>query len=231
MDLSTLEQIDRELLLALNGSHSLFADTLMMTFTSAWTWVPLYIALLYVIIKNNENMQQILLILCSVALCIFLADGISSGLIKPLVGRFRPTQDPIIKYQVDVVNGYRGGMYGFFSSHAANTFSICIFLCMVIRNKILTLGLLSWSLINCWTRIYLGVHYPGDILCGLVWGFVVGMSVYLLYRFLYKRISTDMNFVSSQYTSTGYALLDIDIILSVLMLTYMYALLRATIFI
>lgn len=231
MDLSTLEQIDRELLLALNGSHSLFADTLMMTFTSAWTWVPLYIALLYVIIKNNENMQQILLILCSVALCIFLADGISSGLIKPLVGRFRPTQDPIIKYQVDVVNGYRGGMYGFFSSHAANTFSICIFLCMVIRNKILTLGLLSWSLINCWTRIYLGVHYPGDILCGLVWGFVVGMSVYLFYRFLYKRISTDMNFVSSQYTSTGYALLDIDIILSVLMLTYMYALLRATIFI
>lgn len=231
MDLSTLEQIDRELLLALNGSHSLFADTLMMTFTSAWTWVPLYIALLYVIIKNNENMQQIILILCSVALCIFLADGISSGLIKPLVGRFRPTQDPIIKYQVDVVNGYRGGMYGFFSSHAANTFSICIFLCMVIRNKILTLGLLSWSLINCWTRIYLGVHYPGDILCGLVWGFVVGMSVYLFYRFLYKRISTDMNFVSSQYTSTGYALLDIDIILSVLMLTYMYALLRATIFI
>ena len=231
MDLSTLEQIDRELLLALNGSDSLFADTLMMTITSAWTWVPLYIALLYVIIKNNENMQQIILILCSVALCIFLADGISSGLIKPLVGRFRPTQDPIIKYQVDVVNGYRGGMYGFFSSHAANTFSICIFLCMVIRNKILTLGLLSWSLINCWTRIYLGVHYPGDILCGLVWGFVVGMSVYLLYRFLYKRISTDMNFVSSQYTSTGYALLDIDIILSVLMLTYMYALLRATIFI
>lgn len=231
MDLSTLEQIDRELLLALNGSHSLFADTLMMTFTSAWTWVPLYIALLYVIIKNNENMQQILLILCSVALCIFLADGISSGIIKPLVGRFRPTQDPMIKYQVDVVNDYRGGMYGFFSSHAANTFSICIFLCMVIRNKILTLGLLSWSLINCWTRIYLGVHYPGDILCGLVWGFVVGMSIYLVYRFLYKRISTDMNFVSSQYTSTGYALLDIDIILSVLMLTYMYALMRATIFI
>ena len=231
MDLSTLEQIDRELLLALNGSHSLFADTLMMTFTSAWTWVPLYIALLYVIIKNNENMQQIILIPCSVALCIFLADGISSGLIKPLVGRFRPTQDPIIKYQVDVVNGYRGGMYGFFSSHAANTFSICIFLCMVIRNKILTLGLLSWSLINCWSPIYLHVHYPRHIPCGLVWGFVVGMSVYLFYRFLYKRISTDMNFVSSQYTSTGYALLDIDIILSVLMLTYMYALLRATIFI
>jgi len=231
MDLSTLEQIDRELLLALNGSHSLFVDTLMMTFTSAWTWVPLYVSLFYVVIKNNESMQQILLILCSVALCIFLSDGISSGIIKPLIGRFRPTQDPMIKYQIDIVNGYRGGMYGFFSSHAANTFSICIFLCMVIRNKILTFGLLSWSLINCWSRIYLGVHYPGDILCGLVWGFIVGMSIYVIYRFFYKRISADMNFVSSQYTSTGYALSDIDIIVSVLMLTYMYALMRATIFI
>jgi undecaprenyl-diphosphatase len=231
MDLSTLEQIDRELLLALNGSHSLFVDTLMMTFTSAWTWVPLYVSLFYVVIKNNESMQQILLILCSVALCIFLSDGISSGIIKPLIGRFRPTQDPMIKYQIDIVNGYRGGMYGFFSSHAANTFSICIFLCMVIRNKILTFGLLSWSLINCWSRIYLGVHYPGDILCGLVWGFIVGMSIYVIYRFFYKRISADMNFVSSQYTSTGYALSDIDIIVSMLMLTYMYALMRATIFI
>jgi len=219
------------LLLALNGSHSLFVDTLMMTFTSAWTWVPLYVSLFYVVIKNNESMQQILLILCSVALCIFLSDGISSGIIKPLIGRFRPTQDPMIKYQIDIVNGYRGGMYGFFSSHAANTFSICIFLCMVIRNKILTFGLLSWSLINCWSRIYLGVHYPGDILCGLVWGFIVGMSIYVIYRFFYKRISADMNFVSSQYTSTGYALSDIDIIVSMLMLTYMYALMRATIFI
>jgi undecaprenyl-diphosphatase len=231
MDLSTLEQIDRELLLALNGSHSLFADTLMMTFTSAWTWVPLYVSLFYVVIKNNENMQQILLILCSVVLCIFLSDGISSGVIKPLTERFRPTQDPIIKYQIDVVNGYRGGMYGFFSSHAANTFSICIFLCLVIRNRILTLALLSWSLLNCWTRIYLGVHYPGDILCGLIWGGIVGLFIYYIYLFLYKKISTDMNFISSQYTSTGYALSDIDIIVSVLMLTYMYALMRATIFI
>lgn len=231
MDITVIENIDQQLLLLLNGSHSLYVDTLATALTSAWTWVPLYVALLYAVIKNNENMQQILLIIGCAALCIFLSDGISSGVVKPIVARFRPAQDPLIKYQVDVVNGYRGGLYGFFSSHAANTFSICVFFCLLIRNKALSVSLITWSLLNCWTRIYLGVHYPGDIFCGLLWGAVVGFVVYTLFRFIYRKFSVEMNYVSSQYTSTGYALSDIDIIIGVLMFIYLYVIVRATLFI
>ena len=82
---------------------------------------------------------------------------------------------------VKVVDGYRGGNYGFFSAHAANTFSLAVFFSLLARNRLLTCFLVGWSLVNCWTRMYLGVHYPGDILAGLLWGALVGVAVYRMY--------------------------------------------------
>jgi undecaprenyl-diphosphatase len=79
---------------------------------------------------------------------------------------------------VDTVDGYRGGNYGFFSAHAANTFSIAIFMSLLMRQRLLTIFLVCWSLLNCYTRLYLGVHYPGDITVGLIWGGLVGFCVY-----------------------------------------------------
>lgn len=228
MDISALIEFDQQLLLALNGSHSLFLDGFMMSITEAWTWIPLYVSLLYIVIKNNESMGQVLLILACTGLCVFLADVVSSGIIKPYFSRFRPTNDPMLKYCVDVVDGYRGGMYGFVSSHAANTFSICLLFCLIIRNKAFTLAMLSWSLLNCYSRIYLGVHYPGDILGGLLLGGVVAVVVYLIYRYIYHRISVEMNYISSQYSSTGYALEDVDVVITVLIMTYIFTLVRAT---
>jgi|SRR5574344_401998 undecaprenyl-diphosphatase len=231
MDIQPLIEFDQQLLLKLNGSDSLFLDGFFMTITSAWTWVPLYISLFYIVVKNNENMRQILLILGCAALCIFLADGVSSGIVKPYFSRFRPTHDPLLMYHVDVVNNYRGGLYGFFSSHAANTFSICLFFCLLVRNRAFVLSMVSWTFLNCWSRIYLGVHYPGDIFCGLLWGAMVAVGVYYIYMYIFRRISSNNNYISSQYTSTGYSLVDVDVVITVLMMTYVYVLIRSALFI
>lgn len=227
MDLESLIQLDKKLLLIVNGSDSLFLDGLATALTTATTWIPLYIALFYLVLKNNESMKQILLIVACAALCVVLAGTVDDSFVKPTVARLRPTHDPQIGMMVDVVDGYRGGRYGFFSAHAANTFSIAVFFCLLIRNGIMSFLLVLWSLINCWTRMYLGVHYPGDILCGLLWGGFSGLVVYFVYYKINSFMSTGMRFISSQYTSTGYQLADIDIVINILFFTFIYTLIRA----
>ena len=169
MDWQALIDLDKQLLLWFNGSQSLYLDSLVRTLTNALTWIPFYLTLFYVVIKNNENVQKILLVLGSAALCVVIAGTIDDTIVKPTVARWRPTHDPQIGLLVDIVDGYRGGKYGFFSAHAANTFSIAIFFWWLVRSRLLTTAMVIWSLTNCWTRLYLGVHYPGDILVGLCW--------------------------------------------------------------
>ena len=176
-----LIQFDKQLLLMVNGSDSWFLDCLILTLTKAKTWIPLYVGLFYVVVKANKKAMDVVLILAAAGLCYLLAGAVDDGIVKPLVARWRPTHDPEIGTLVDVVNNYRGGNYGFFSAHASNTFSIAIFFSLLIRQRLLTVFLVGWSLLNCYTRLYLGVHYPGDITVGLLWGGLVGWLVYRLY--------------------------------------------------
>ena len=127
--LPSLETFDREALLAVNGSDSLYLDRVAHVLTTAFTWVPLYVSLFYIVLKNNDTVRKVLLVLACVGLCVLLAGAVDDTIVKPLVGRWRPTHDPVIGTMVDVVDGYRGGRYGFFSAHASNTFSIAIFFC------------------------------------------------------------------------------------------------------
>ncbi len=174
-------ELDTTITLLLNGSQNVYIDTFVMLATKAWIWMGLYAAMLYVIFREHD-MRNFLAILAGLLLCVLIADQVSSGIVKPLVARFRPSHSPEIAHLVDVVNGYRGGRYGFFSSHASNTMAIAVFLSKVLRNKSVTLTLLTWSLLNCWTRLYLGVHYLSDILTGLVFGAFVGFTLYTIYR-------------------------------------------------
>lgn len=171
--------MDRQLTLLLNGSQSLFLDGLAWTATRTITWIPLAIVLLYVVVRDN-NLRGVWHILLGIALSILLADQMASSVFKPWVARWRPSHNPEIMYLVDVVNGYRGGNYGFFSSHASNTWAITTFVSLLARRRILTFGLASWALLNCWTRVYLGVHFVGDLAVGTVWGLFVGWAFYQL---------------------------------------------------
>ncbi len=223
----TLIEADRYLLAFFNGSDSLLLDNLAVILTSGLTWIPLYLSLLYVVIKNNETMRQIMLVIGCALLCIVLSDGVADFIVKPLVGRLRPTYDPLIKYSIDIVNGIRGNQFSFFSSHASNTFCIAMFFSLLIRNRTFVVTMVLWSLVNCWTRLYLGLHYPSDIIVGLLWGAIVGIAVYFLYYKVYVRISSGVNYISSKYTSTGYSHEDINIVMLVLVLTLIYVVIRA----
>lgn len=230
MDMDTIIQMDKQLLLAINGSDSLFVDYLAKTLTTAATWIPLYVSLFYVVVKNNDNFRRIICILACAGLCVLFAGTVDDLLVKPLVARLRPTHDFQIGMLVDTVDGYRGGKYGFFSAHAANTFSIAIFFSLLMRSRLVTLLLVGWSLTNCWTRLYLGVHYPLDILCGLLWGGCVGTGIYFLYRYVDRRLlHSENDYVSSKYTSSGYRYSDIYIVALVLSLTLIYCILRSLI--
>jgi len=222
-----LIQLDKQLLLWFNGSDSLFLDGLVNTLTTATTWIPLYLGLFYMVLKNNDNVQKVLLILGCAGLCVLLAGSLNDLFIKPSVARWRPSRDQDIAMLVDVVNGYRGGRYGFFSSHAANTFSIAIFFTLLVRSRVLSVVMILWSLLNCWTRLYLGVHFPGDILCGLLWGGAVGTGIWFLHQYVYQKINTKDYFISTQYTKTGYQKSDVDIVVCILLLTIVYAILKS----
>lgn len=229
MGASLLLNADLALLHFFNGSGNMLLDQIVWLLSSGLTWVPLYLALFYIVMRNNETMSQIGLVVLMAILCIFFSDGLVDGIIKPLVARWRPSNDPVIKYTIEVVNNMRLKDFSFCSAHAANTMSLAVFFSLLIRSRLMTFTLVFWSLLNCWTRLYLGVHYPSDILCGLVLGVVVGILVYLLYYRLYYKISPKIKYISNQYTGTGYAHDDLDFVMGVIMFILVYVLLRACI--
>ena len=220
-----MTNLDQALTLWLNGSHSLFADGIAWTATQTLTWVPAMLLVVYVIIRNN-NLTGIAVTLLSIALCIVLADQVASTVFKPLVARYRPSNDPFIMYAVDVVHGYRGGRYGFFSSHAANTMAAATYLTLCIRHRALGWWLYAWALLNCWTRVYLGVHYVGDLLVGTRWGLCVGWSVYKLSRRFFPQLADyDARYAHrAGFTPTGYSVQSAWLIISGLAATYIFVL-------
>lgn len=175
-----LVEKDKEWLLVLNNGHNVFEDNFWWSVSLTWPWLFALVVLVFVLVRSKS--WEALWVLGGLALCVALADQLSSGLIKPLVERFRPTHEPTLQGLVETVRGYEGGSYGFVSSHAANTFGVAAFLTLVTRRKVLAVTLFGWAVLTCYSRIYLGVHYPGDIICGALIGAASGWLAYIMLR-------------------------------------------------
>lgn len=214
-----IEAIDNFGIQVFFGSSSAFLDQIALMLTNVYMWIPMFITLFILIVKNNDNMQQILVILGCIALCVFLASGTANLLVKPLVERVRPCNDLHYKYLAQIAGNIHEKDFSFFSSHAASTTAVATFFVLLVRSSMLSITLYCWALINMWTRLYLGQHFLTDVIVGMVWGIIAACVAYAICHKLQKNISSGRNFISTQYTDTGYSHIDVDVVVSVFCLT------------
>lgn len=177
-----LEQWDKALFILLNGSHNDLFDVLMPLISNKWVWIPLYALLLYLLIKNEKG--QIAFTLIGIGLLILISDQAASGLLKPWVGRLRPCYDPELADSVHLLKGC-GGRFGFASSHASNSFAVAMFCWLLLKNHVKYIWLLiPWAALVAYSRVYIGVHFPGDILMGGLIGIGSAYLVNLIRNYL-----------------------------------------------
>lgn len=178
---------DRELLIFLNELHSHFFDPVAFYLTKTEFWVPLYLYLLYLIFRDQRKNSWF--IVGGLIVAIALADQITAGLMKPFFERVRPSHDPSLEGVIHLVNDYRGGLYGFASSHAANTTAVALVVYLALRSTYrLAWTIFLWAAVMSYTRIYLGVHYPGDLLVGALVGLLSGFTAYKLQGWVKGKI-------------------------------------------
>lgn len=176
---------DQQLLLALNGSWGTGWDTFFYWISSKVIWIPLYAAILWVVWRQNGWKGLLWMLLC-LGIAIIAADQICN-FFKHYVPKFRPSHNPDIQAWVHIVRDYRGGLYGTVSAHAAISFTIATFSSLLFRKRWYTLMIYAWAILVAYSRIYLGMHFPLDLLFGTLLGLMLGALSFRAFRRIYLR--------------------------------------------
>ena len=180
--MSHLSAIDSDLFLFLNGLHADWMDKVMVLITGMWAWLPLYLLLIYWTVRQYG--KRCWWVFLAVGLVVLCSDQLASHVCKPFFQRLRPCYNIDFQDLIYLPKGMAGGKYGFVSSHAANTFSIATFLTPTLRKfrPWTAIVLFFWAFISSYSRIYIGYHYPGDILCGAILGVMIGLVFWKLFQ-------------------------------------------------
>ena len=183
--IDSIVHADQQLFLWLNGKNTPWLDSIMFWVTFKFTWIPMYLALLIITIKAEK--KRAIAIVVTVLVAVILSDKVVSGIMKPYFERFRPCHEPLLAGLVHNVGGC-GGLYGFASAHAATSFSLAIVWFQLTKDKINNMGwLLAWAAFYSYSRVYVGVHYPGDIFVGALVGLLTGWICIQLYLIFLKK--------------------------------------------
>ncbi len=185
-----ITNLDTELFLFLNGLHAAWLDPVMTFISGKITWLPFYLVLLFLVIKNYK--KQSILIIIGIILLIVCSDQISSSVFKPIFERPRPCHNEAIKNLVYLPTGHCGGAYGFISSHACNTFALAVFITNILKSHYRKIGYVMyiWAGLVAYSRIYMGVHYPGDVLVGAAVGALLGFAIAKIYDTINQHIKS-----------------------------------------
>ncbi|MFN2394682.1 MAG: phosphatase PAP2 family protein [Bacteroidales bacterium] len=191
--LETLMQLDKELFLFLNGLNTDWLDPVMYYISYKFSWIPFYVLLLWLCYKHY-GWKTTLFIMLFAAILITLSDQ-TSNLIKNSTQRLRPSRDENLGDLVHLVYGYRGGGYSFVSGHATNSFALAIFMIHLLKNKFrfIVPVMITYAVLNAYSRIYLGVHYPADMIGGIILGILCALLIIQVWDFFYKRYFIDFN--------------------------------------
>ena len=182
-------EYERALFLQINSAHTPFGDQFMWLYSGTIGWIPLVVCFIILLFyANRTRWKEILLIIAAIVVTILMSDQFASGLCKPFFARYRPTHHPDFMNDVMTVFNYRGGPYGFISSHAANGFGFATVTSLIFRKKIYTVMMFLWATLSAYSRIYLGVHFISDIIPGILAGLFFGWVGYQLFKFAHKKI-------------------------------------------
>ncbi len=185
--LDWLIEIDTELLLAINGWNSSFLDPIMVFITNKWSGIPIYAVLLFMIFYKR-NLKVAILMFFSIIITFALTDWLGVHMFKRTFERLRPCWDPTTRDLIRLLE-YRGGKFGFISNHAANYFGLAMISSGVLKKRWYTIFIFCWAAAVAYSRIYVGKHFPGDVICGAMLGILVGYLVLMGYRYIIKKYS------------------------------------------